>query len=83
MERKEVVIPRIGMQIMRAKVHWLKEVGDFVDMREPVIEATSEVGTVSLAGKTTGVIVEITKNDVEVDIGEPVGYIQPAEKEQK
>lgn len=76
--RKEVVMPRVGMQIMTATVEkWHKNVGDMVEEREPLLIISSSMGKVELCSLLSGRLTEVVVGESEeTEVGSVIAWIE-------
>src|SRR5687767_11920272 len=73
----EIRLPKMGESVTEATItNWLKEVGDTVEMDEPLVEVATDKVDNELPSEAKGVLVKklYEKNDV-VQVGEVIAII--------
>ncbi|MDD9900502.1 MAG: 2-oxoglutarate dehydrogenase complex dihydrolipoyllysine-residue succinyltransferase [Alphaproteobacteria bacterium] len=85
----EIVVPALGESVSEATVaKWLKNVGDAVEVDDPLVELETDKVTLEVNAKAAGVLKEITvKTGENVEVGAVLGAIgegsgAPAKKEE-
>ena len=83
MAKVEVLMPKMGESVAEATViRWLKEVGDTVELDEPIMEIATDKVDSEIPSPVEGVLAEqCCQADDVVQVGSPVAYIT-TEKEQ-
>ncbi len=73
----EIMVPTLGESITEATVsQWFKQVGDSVDVDEPILELETDKVTVEVPAPSAGVLTEILVADgVNVEVGAILGSI--------
>ena len=73
----EIMVPTLGESITEATVsQWYKQVGDSVDVDEPILELETDKVTVEVPAPSAGVLTEILVADgVNVEVGAILGSI--------
>lgn len=77
MAKVEVLMPKMGESVAEATViRWLKEVGDVIEMDEPIMEIATDKVDSEIPSPVDGVLAEqcCSVDDV-VQVGSPVAYI--------
>lgn len=78
MARVEIRLPKMGESVTEATItNWLKEVGDTVEMDEPLVEVATDKVDNELPSEAEGTVVEIkySKDDT-VQVGEVIAIIE-------
>lgn len=78
MARVEIRLPKMGESVTEATItNWLKEVGDSVEMDEPLVEVATDKVDNELPSEAEGTVVEImySKDDT-VQVGEVIAIIE-------
>lgn len=77
----EITVPTLGESITEATVsQWFKQIGDFVDADEPILELETDKVTVEVPAPSAGVLTEILAADgVNVEVGAILGSIAEGE----
>jgi 2-oxoglutarate dehydrogenase E2 component (dihydrolipoamide succinyltransferase) len=78
MARVEIRLPKMGESVTEATItNWLKEVGDVVEMDEPLVEVATDKVDNELPSEAEGTVVEILfgKDDV-VQVGDTIAVIE-------
>jgi 2-oxoglutarate dehydrogenase E2 component (dihydrolipoamide succinyltransferase) len=80
----EIVVPQLGESVFEATVQeWLKEPGDRIKIGEPVVELETDKVNLEISAEEEGVLVEIShQRGEDVKVGEVLGRIDPASKEE-
>lgn len=75
----EIVVPKWGLTIEEVTLlEWLKEVGDRVDVDEPVATVETDKVTQDIVSQVSGTIAELlVKEGAELQIGQPIARIEP------
>jgi len=78
MAKFELKLPKMGESVAEATItSWLKEVGDTIDMDEPVLEIATDKVDSEVPSEVDGVIAEILFNvDDVVAVGETIAIIE-------
>ena len=78
MAKFELKLPKMGESVAEATItSWLKEVGDTIDMDEPVLEIATDKVDSEVPSEVDGVIVEILFNvDDVVAVGQTIAIIE-------
>lgn len=79
----EVFMPKAGMDMKEGRlIRWLKNVGDHVELDEPIIEIETDKITMEAEAPATGVLLaKLIDDDTIVPVLQTIGYIgQPGEK---
>ena len=82
----ELKIPNVGESVSEALIQsWLKKVGDYVEVDEPVAELETDKVTLELPAPAAGVLSEISAQEGDtVKVGDVIGQIDDsAEKPEK
>lgn len=76
-ERVEVVMPQMGESVMEGEVlEWLKQVGDTVDVDEPLLEIATDKVDTEVPSPEAGTLVEILVEAGDtVEVGQPIAII--------
>lgn len=77
MAKVEVLMPKMGESVAEATViRWLKEVGDAIEMDEPIMEIATDKVDSEIPSPVDGVLAEqCCQADDVVQVGSPVAYI--------
>lgn len=78
MAKVEIRLPKMGESVTEATItNWLKEVGDVVEMDEPLVEVATDKVDNELPSEAEGTVVEILfeKDDV-VQVGDTIAIIE-------
>lgn len=77
MAKVEVLMPKMGESVAEATViRWLKEVGDTIQMDEPIMEIATDKVDSEIPSPVDGVLTEqCCQADDVVQVGKPVAYI--------
>ena len=77
MAKVEVLMPKMGESVAEATViKWLKEVGDAIEMDEPIMEIATDKVDSEIPSPVDGVLAEqCCQMDDVVQVGSPVAYI--------
>lgn len=77
MAKVEVLMPKMGESVAEATViRWLKEVGDTIEMDEPIMEIATDKVDSEIPSPVDGVLAEqCCQADDVVQVGNPVAYI--------
>jgi 2-oxoglutarate dehydrogenase E2 component (dihydrolipoamide succinyltransferase) len=77
MAKVEVLMPKMGESVAEATViRWLKEVGDTIEMDEPIMEIATDKVDSEIPSPVDGVLAEqCCQADDVVQVGSPVAYI--------
>ncbi|MCB9187252.1 MAG: 2-oxo acid dehydrogenase subunit E2 [Flavobacteriales bacterium] len=77
MAKVEVLMPKMGESVAEATViRWLKEVGDTVELDEPIMEIATDKVDSEIPSPVEGVLAEqCCQADDVVQVGSPVAYI--------
>jgi len=77
----EITVPTLGESITEATVsQWFKQIGDSVDVDEPILELETDKVTVEVPAPSAGVLAEILATDgVNVEVGATLGSIAEGE----
>ncbi len=77
MAKVEVLMPKMGESVAEATViRWLKEVGDTIEMDEPIMEIATDKVDSEIPSPVDGVLTEqCCQADDVVQVGKPVAYI--------
>ncbi len=77
MAKVEVLMPKMGESVAEATViRWLKEVGDTIEMDEPIMEIATDKVDSEIPSPVSGVLAEqCCQADDVVQVGSPVAYI--------
>jgi len=77
MAKVEVLMPKMGESVAEATViRWLKEVGDTIEMDEPIMEIATDKVDSEIPSPVDGVLAEqCCQTDDVVQVGSPVAYI--------
>lgn len=77
MAKVEVLMPKMGESVAEATViRWLKEVGDTIEMDEPLMEIATDKVDSEIPSPVSGILAEqCCKADDVVQVGKPVAYI--------
>jgi 2-oxoglutarate dehydrogenase E2 component (dihydrolipoamide succinyltransferase) len=80
----ELKVPAVGESITEAMIgEWLKAEGDFVEQDETIVIIETDKVNVELPAPQAGILEKILKKDGdEAEVGEVIGYLQPADKPQ-
>jgi pyruvate dehydrogenase E2 component (dihydrolipoamide acetyltransferase) len=71
-----VVMPKLGLTMERGDlVAWLKEVGEAVDVGEPLCEVETDKLTVEVESPADGVLLARIEPGADVPVGEPIAMI--------
>ena len=78
MAKFELKLPKMGESVAEATItSWLKEVGDTIDMDEPVLEIATDKVDSEVPSEVDGVIAEILFNvDDVVAVGQTIAIIE-------
>ena len=78
MAKFELKLPKMGESVAEATItSWLKEVGDTIDMDEPVLEIATDKVDSEVPSEVDGVITEILFNvDDVVAVGQTIAIIE-------
>jgi len=78
MAKFELKLPKMGESVAEATItSWLKEVGDTIDMDEPVLEIATDKVDSEVPSEVDGVVVEILFNvDDVVAVGQTIAIIE-------
>lgn len=77
MAKVEVLMPKMGESVAEATViKWLKEVGDTIEMDEPIMEIATDKVDSEIPSPVDGILAEqCCQADDVVQVGSPVAYI--------
>lgn len=77
MAKVEILMPKMGESVAEATIiKWLKEVGDPIEMDEPIIEIATDKVDSEIPSPVDGVLAEqCCQADDVVQVGSPVAYI--------
>jgi len=72
-----VTMPRLGVTMTEGRfIRWLKEVGEEVDVGEPLFEVETDKVTMEVESLFGGVLMEVlVKEETVLPIGAPIGII--------
>lgn len=75
----EIVVPKWGLTIEDVTLlEWYKQVGDTVDVDEPVAEAETDKVTQEIVSQVSGTIVELLAEEgAELTVGQPIAKVEP------
>ncbi|MEA4854302.1 MAG: dihydrolipoamide acetyltransferase family protein [Christensenella sp.] len=79
----EVFMPKAGMDMEEGRlIRWLKEVGDHVELDEPIMEIETDKITMEAESPGTGILLaKLVPEDTVVPVLQVIGYIgEPGEK---
>ena len=79
----EVFMPKAGMDMKEGRlIRWLKNVGDHVELDEPIMEIETDKITMEAEAPATGILLaKLIDDDTTVPVLQTIGYIgQPGEK---
>ena len=79
----EVFMPKAGMDMKEGRlIRWLKNVGDHVELDEPIMEIETDKITMESEAPATGILLaKLVDDDTTVPVLQTIGYIgQPGEK---
>ena len=78
MAKFELKLPKMGESVAEATVtNWLKEVGDSIDMDEPVVEIATDKVDSEVPSEVEGVLVEkLFDVDDVVEVGQTIAIIE-------
>lgn len=79
----EVFMPKAGMDMKEGRlIRWLKNVGDHVELDEPIMEIETDKITMESEAPATGILLaKLIDDDTTVPVLQTIGYIgQPGEK---
>ncbi len=78
----ELRVPAVGESITEVQIgNWLKQVGDYVEMGQPVVEIESEKATVELPAPVSGTITKIARKQGEkASVNELIGEMEAGDK---
>lgn len=79
----EVFMPKAGMDMKEGRlIRWLKNVGDAVELDEPIMEIETDKITMEAEAPATGILLaKLIPDDTTVPVLQTIGYIgQPGEK---
>ena len=78
MARFELKLPKMGESVAEATLtNWLKQVGDTIDMDEPVLEIATDKVDSEVPSEVSGVLVEqLFAVDAVVKVGEVIAIIE-------
>ena len=76
-ERIEIVMPQMGESVMEGEViEWLKEVGDKVEVDEPLLEIATDKVDTEVPSPEAGTLAEILVEAGEtVEVGQPIAIV--------
>lgn len=79
-ERVEIVMPQAGMNMVEATiVGWLKQVGDKVELDEPLVAIETDKVNMEIQSPATGTLVEIlVQEDEDAEVGATLGFVETA-----
>ena len=78
-----VYMPKNGMDMQEGRIiHWLKNVGDHVEMDEPIMEIETDKITMEAESPATGTLLaQLYPDDTTVPVLTTIGWIgEPGEK---
>ena len=77
MAQIEIRLPKMGESVTEAVItNWLKEVGDTVEMDEPLVEVATDKVDNELPSEAAGVLVKrLFEKDETVQVGEVIAII--------
>jgi len=80
MAKVEILMPKMGESVAEATViKWLKEVGDAIEMDEPIMEIATDKVDSEIPSPVDGILAEqCCQTDDVVQVGNPVAYITTA-----
>jgi len=80
--RVPINMPTLGSDIHEGKiVKWVKQLGDTVERGDIVLEVESEKALLEVEALDSGTLIEIVHDrDVEIAVGETVGYLDQPEE---
>ena len=72
-----IIMPKAGMAMESGViVSWLKQIGDYVDKGEPVLEVETDKVTIEVEAETSGYLLKILHDEGdEVPVTEVIGYL--------
>lgn len=79
----EIFMPKAGFDMKEGRlIRWLKEVGDPVELDEPIIEIETDKVTMEAEAPASGILLaKLIENDTTVPVLQTIGYIgQPGEQ---
>lgn len=79
----EVFMPKAGMDMKEGRlIRWLKNIGDHVELNEPIMEIETDKITMEAESPATGILLaKLIDDDTTVPVLQTIGYIgQPGEK---
>ena len=79
----EVFMPKAGMDMKEGRlIRWLKNVGDHVELDEPIMEIETDKITMEAEAPATGILLaKLIDDETTVPVLQTIGYIgQPGEK---
>ena len=78
MAKFELKLPKMGESVAEATItNWLKEVGDTIEMDEPVLEIATDKVDSEVPSEVDGKLVEkLFENDDVVKVGETIAIIE-------
>lgn len=79
----EIFMPKAGMDMKEGRlIRWLKNVGDHVELDEPIMEIETDKITMEAEAPATGILLaKLINDDTTVPVLQTIGYIgQPGEK---
>lgn len=76
----EIFMPKAGMDMKEGRlIRWLKEVGDFVELDEPIMEIETDKITMEAEAPASGILLaKLVEEDTTVPVLQTVGYIGKA-----
>lgn len=78
----ELKVPQVGESITEVQISaWLKNLNDYVERDEPVVEIESDKATVEIFAPVSGIVTQVLKKVGDpAHVGDIVGYMEAAEK---
>lgn len=75
----EIIVPRWGLTTDEMTLlEWYKEVGDTVDVDEPVAEVETDKATQEIVSQAAGTIVQLLADEGDdLEVGQPIAKIDP------
>ena len=78
---QEIVVPKWGVTMDEARLmSWLKEVGDYIAIDEPVAEMETDKAAADIESQVAGRIVELlVEEGASVEPGQPIARVEEVE----
>lgn len=75
----EIIVPKWGLTTDEMTLlEWYKEVGDTVDVDEPVAEVETDKATQEIVSQAAGTIVQLLADEGDdLEVGQPIAKIDP------